>query len=138
MAHYKSFRDPGALIQEHEITAPRPVKISRFDRFKMPERDGEKSEACQVIYILGKDGSEYPRPFKAPKSVQHGLSLLFGPDAEDWKGKDVTIFATKCMSFGEVEPCIRIQFPAEIDSKIRKWLKKRKANPSAYMVKGEA
>ena len=138
MAHYLSYRDPGLFLQAHEFPAPRTVKISRFDRVKPPERDGEKAATCQAIYIFAKDGTEYPRPIKVPKSVQHGLALLFGADADDWKGKEVTVFATKCLAFGEVEACLRIEFPAEIESKIRKFMKKRKANPSAYMINGDA
>ena len=50
----------------------------------------------------------------------------------------MTLFATKCLSFGDVEECVRIRFPEEIDARIYKWLKKRKANRSTYILKESA
>ena len=38
-------------------------------------------------------------------------------------------------SFGEVEECVRVRFTPDTEAKIRKWLKKRKANPNAYILK---
>lgn len=136
MAHWKSFLDPGKFLGSGDFPVEgREVTITRIAREKMPKRDGEEEKSGTMLYILAKDGTEYPRPFKVPKSVMYGLSLHLGTDADAWKGKRVTIFAAKCMSFGETEECLRIKFPPEIDDRIRKWLKKRKASPLAYIIK---
>ena len=71
---------------------------------------------------------------KVPKSVLYGLSLAYGSETDAWIGKPVVLFAAKCLSFGDVEECVRIRFAPEIDAKIRKWLKKRKASAGAYMI----
>ncbi len=92
------------------------------------------TKRCPMIYVLQKDGAEYPRKLKVPKSVLHGLSLLLGTDTDAWIGKKITLFAAYCMSFGDKEECIRVRFPDAIDGAIRKWLRKRKSSPSCYIL----
>lgn len=132
--HYKSYLDPGKFLQLCDFATEREVTISRIAREALPARDGEPAQHAPMLYIVAKDGSEYARPFKVPKSVMYGLSLAFGTEADAWKGQKISMFAAKCMSFGEVEECLRIRFSPEIEAKIRKWMKKRKANPSAYII----
>ena len=134
MAHYKQLLDPGIFIGPQDFEVERTVTISRVVREDMPKRDGEDKSASPMMYFSHGE-KEMARKYKVPKSVLYGLSLLFGTDVDLWKGKPVTLFAAKCMSFGEVEECVRIKFPDDIDSKIRKWMKKRKANVSAYILK---
>jgi hypothetical protein len=138
MPHYKTLLDPGIFLGPQDFPKPRAVKISRIVREQLPERDGDEKKAAPMLYMTAKDGSEYPRKMKLPKSVLYGLSEMLGTDTDAWVGKEITIFAAKCMSFGDVEECLRVQFPPDIDAKIRKWLKKRKANPSAYMIRDSA
>lgn len=134
MAHYKTLLDPGLFIGPQDFPNDKTLTISRCIREAIPKREGEESTASPMMYFTHA-GAELPRKYKLPKSVLYGLSLMFGTDLEDWSGKQVTLFATECMSFGEVEECIRVRFPNEIDIKIKKWLKKRKANPAAYMIR---
>lgn len=133
--HYKLLLDPAKYLGDADFTAEgREVTISRVVREQLPERKGEDKQSAPMLYVKAKDGSEYPRPYKVPKSVLYGLSIHLGTDTDGWKDKKITLFSTFCMSFGDREPCVRVKFPAEIDSQIRKWLKKRKASPSAYML----
>ncbi len=132
--HYKQLLDPGKFLGPQDFTVEREVTISRVSREKMPTRDGEAEQSAPMLYIVAKDGSEYQRPYKVPKSVMYGMSLAYGTETDAWKGQKVGLYAAKCMSFGEVEECLRIRFSPEVDAKIRKWMKKRKANASAYMI----
>jgi hypothetical protein len=134
MAHYKQLLDPGIFIGPQDCQTDRTVTISRVVREDMPKRDGEDKTASPMMYFAHGD-KEMSRKYKVPKSVLYGLSLMLGTDSDGWKGKPVTLFAATCMSFGEVEECVRIRFPDEIQAKIRKWMKKRKANVSAYILK---
>lgn len=136
--HYKQLLDPGKFLGPQDFTAERDITISRVVREKMPRRDNEPEQSAPMLYIVAKDGSEYVRPYKVPKSVMYGLSLAYGTEVDAWKGQKIGMFAAKCMSFGEVEECLRLRFSPEIDAKIRKWMKKRKANGAAYMIKDEA
>lgn len=138
MTHYRNLLDPGEFLGVQDFPADKEVTISRIIREKMPKRDNEKETASPMLYIKGKDGAEYPRKFKVPKSVLYGLSELMGAETDAWVGQKITIFSTRCMAFGEIEPCLRVRFPDAIDGKVRKWLKKRKANPNAYMVADHA
>lgn len=135
--HYKKLLDPAKFLGAQDFIADREVTISRVVREEMPARDGETKTAAPMLYIKTKDGAEYARPYKVPKSVLYGLSLHLGTETDAWVDKKITLFAAYCMSFGEKEECVRVRFPAEIEVKIRKWLKKRKASPSAYMLQPE-
>lgn len=135
MAHYRKLLDPGKFIGPQDFPAPREVTISRVVREVIPARDGESATSAPMLYFKQKEGGEYARPFKVPKSVLYGLSEHLGTDYDAWADKAITIFSTKCMSFGDIEECLRIKFPERIDRKIIKWLKKRKSNEQAYMLK---
>lgn len=133
--HYKQLLDPAKFLNEADFPPDgKEVTISRVVREKMPERKGEETTSAPMLYIKTKDGGEYPRPLKLAKSVLHGLSLHLGTETDNWKDKKITIFSAFCMSFGDREPCLRVKFPDAIDAAIRKWLKKRKASPSCYIL----
>jgi len=133
MAHYKTLLDPAKYLSPQDFPKEREVTISRMTREKLPKRDGDPEQSAPMLYVKDKEGKEYPRPLKVPKSVLHGLSLWFGVETDEWVGKQIPIFAARCLAFGEIEECLRVRFPDDIDGKVRKWLKKRKASPSAYI-----
>ncbi len=134
MPHFKLLLDPAKYLGPVDFPTDREVTISRIVREKLPARDGEETKSAPMLYIKAKDGSEYARPLKVPKTVLHGIALMFGVDSDKWVTQKITVFATRCMAFGEIEECLRVRFPPEIDTKVRAWLKKRKASPSAYMI----
>ncbi len=133
MPHYKLLLDPSIFLGAQDFQTDKTVKISRIAREKMPERDGDKEQAGVMLYFTH-GGKELERKYKLAKSVMYGLSLIYGVNTDDWLGKDITLFAARCISFGEVVECVRVRFPPDIDAKIGKWMKKRKASPSAYMI----
>lgn len=133
MAHYKTLLDPTDFIGPQDCMVDKTVTISRIVREKMPDRKGEDPTASPMMYFSHK-GTELKRKLKVPKSVMHGLSLMLGVETDDWIGKEITLFAAHCLSFGDVEECVRVRFPPEIDGAIKKWLKKRKTNPGVYIV----
>ncbi len=134
MAHYKSLLDPAKYLGPVDFPTEREVTISRVVREKLPARDGEETKSAPMLYIKAKDGAEYTRPLKVPKTVLHGLALMLGVDHDKWVTQKITVFATRCLAFGEIEECLRVRFPGEIEVKVKAWLKKRKASPSAYMI----
>jgi hypothetical protein len=138
VAHYKSLLDPGVFVGPADFPKEREVTISRVVREEIPARPGEEKQSSPMLYFLGKNGVEYPRKLKVPKSVLFGLSLLLGTETDAWVGKKIAVFSAWCLSFGEREECLRVRFPAQIENDIRKWLKKRKASPSCYMIDGPA
>lgn len=136
MAHYKQLLDPAKYLGPVDFPTEREVTISRIVREKLPSRDDDKEppKSAPMLYINGKDGKEYARPLKVPKTVLYGLALMLGVDHDKWLTQKIIVFATRCMAFGEIEECLRVRFPAEIETKVKAWLKKRKASPSAYMI----
>lgn len=139
MTHYKNLLDPGEFLGPQDFPAEgREVTISRAVGEDLEDRDDKtRKKRTPMIYIKTKDGGEYPRKFKVPKSVLHGLSLVLGPETDAWAGQKITIFRTKCLSFGDVEECLRVKFSPDIDDKIYKWLKKRKSSRSAYILQSK-
>jgi hypothetical protein len=137
MADYRTLLDPSIFLGAQDFPEEKTLTISRVLREALPTRGDEEKKAAPTIYFKNKDGKEIPRKYKVPKTIMYGLSLTFGNDVDGWIGKEVKLFAAKCMAFGEVEDCIRIRFSAEIDGKIHVWLKKRKANASSYIFKGD-
>jgi len=141
MTHYKKLLDPSIFIGAQDFPEPKTVTISRLVREDIPERKGSSEEekkatpkqAAPMMYFSA-GGKELPRRYKVPKSVLYGLSLEMGPDVDLWAGKQITLFAARCMAFGEIEECVRVEFKPETTQKIYTWMKKRKANKSAYMV----
>lgn len=128
MPHWKTYQDPTDYIQPHEMAGGKNLTISRIESERNPE-----GKLGMVLYFLDNKGQEYPRKITLAKCVRYSLELLFGsPITEDWIGKEATFYETKCSSFGAIEPCIRVQVPDEIEQKIIKWLKKKKANPKTY------
>ncbi len=134
MTHYKQLLDPGLFIGPQDFPKDKTLVISRMVREALPEREGDEKKSAPMMYFAH-DGKELSRKFKVPKSVLYGLSLELGTDVDQWAGKTVTLFAARCMSFGEVEECVRVRFSPDTEAKIRKWLKKRKANFNAYLIK---
>lgn len=136
MVHYRALLDPGKYLTPADFTPQgREVTISRVVREELPTREGDKEKtSAPMLYLKGKDGSEYARPLKLAKSVLYGLSILFGTETDTWKDQKITVFTAFCMSFGEKEEALRVRFPADIDGKIRRYLKKRKASPSCYIL----
>lgn len=134
MTHWRSLLDPGIYLGPQDFPTERPVKIARIVREKKPAREGEKESSAPMLYVQAKDGSEYPRPLPLPKSVMYGLSLALGVDVEGWVGKEIALYRTKCLSFGDVEECVRPRFTPDVVAKIRGWLKKRKASPKVFEI----
>jgi hypothetical protein len=134
MTHYKTLLDPTEFLGPADFPTPKTITISRACREKMPERKGEAVTEVPMLYF-SHNGQEIKRKYKVPKSVLYALSLLLGPDIDEWKGKQITLMAAKCLSFGEVEECVRPVLSADVEAKVFKWLKKRKSSGQAFMIK---
>ncbi len=135
MPHFKLLLDPAKYLGAVDFPKEREVTISRIVREALPTREKDEKQSAPMLYILGRDGKEHARPIKVPKSVLYGLSLLLTTDTDTWAGKKIRIFPAICTAFGELEECLRVRFQAEIDQKVRGWIRKRKAPASAYIVR---
>ena len=132
--HWKLMLDPSVYLGAQDFPKEKTVKIGRVVREEMPERDKNKKATSAPMIYFTHNGAELPRKLKVPRTVMYGLNLLLGVDTDSWIGKDITLYATRCDSFGDVEECIRVRFPAEIDEKILRMLKKKKANLKTYTI----
>jgi hypothetical protein len=139
MPHYRSLYPPSDFLGPQDFPAPgREVTISRVALAEMPEREGKKKEKAACLWITAKDGSEYPRRLKLPKSFIFALSELLGPDYDQWAGKKITLVSAHCLAFGDVEECVRPVLPNAINDKVSAWLKRRNSSPRAWMCNPKA
>ena len=125
--HYRKLYPPGEFLGPQDFETPREVTISRVALAEMPERDGVKERAA-CLWIIDAKGNEYPRRLKLPKTVLFAFSIILGSDVDQWPGKKLTLKATWCLSFGEVEECVRPVLDAAMTKKVLDRLKKRKIN----------
>jgi hypothetical protein len=135
MTHYRKLMPPGEFLGPQDFEAPREVTISRVAIANMPERDGKVEQAC-CMWIMQKDGAEYPRRLKLPKTVLFAFSLVLGTDSDAWTGQKITLKAAWCLSFGELEECVRPVLTAEQTALVIKRLKKRKTNSKVWECEG--
>lgn len=134
MTHYKTLLDPSKYLGPADFPTERTVKISRVVREKKPTRDGEPEESGVMLYIIAKDGTEYPRPLPIRSTMMYAMASVFGSEIEAWAGKEVPLYRTTCLSFGDVEECVRIRLDATLEKKIAARLKKRKASPKTWSM----
>lgn len=131
MPHYRTFQDPTEWLGPQDFPSPKTVTIGRVEKEQVDGPDGKKS--AMVFYFTHK-GKELKRKLQVPKSVAYALSLHFDtPDTDQWLGKDITLYATRCLAFGQVEECVRIQVGEHIDKQVKSWLKKRRVSPRVYI-----
>jgi len=136
MAHYLSLYDESLYLGAQDFPKPSKLKIFSVERSKVAhkvEREGEPDEFKAMIYVTNKAGEKHPRAFIYPRSIGKLMAMRHGTDTDNWVGKEITLYATKCYSFGEITDCIRIVATDKEHDKIRLWLKKRKANPDSYI-----
>lgn len=137
MSHYKTLLDPSEFVGPQDFPKPKALTISRVVREQLKRsEEGGKTGAPMMYFAHG--GAELPRKYKVPNGVMFALSLVHGSDVDAWVGKTVTLFAAKCLSFGDVEECVRPELPPEVERKVLAWYKKRKASPRAYIIKQES
>jgi len=134
--HYKSLYDDSQYLGAQDVQEPREVTIHSIERVKIirKKKTDEPDEFRPHLYVATKEGEKYPRAYLLPKSVMFMLVQRFGSNVDDWAGKKVTLFATKCMSFGSVEECVRVEGSEDEYKKVRTFLKKRGANPKGFMI----
>jgi hypothetical protein len=131
MTHYKKLFPATDFLGPQDFPEPKEVTISRVAASDMPERDGKK-ERRPCLWIMDAKGAEYPRKLKLPKSVLTVFAWMFGPHLEDWVGQKITLKAAWCLSFGEVQECVRPALDDATTGKIKKWLKTQKSSPHAW------
>lgn len=137
MTHYRDLYEESEYIGSHDFKKPAKMTIHSVERVKIIRKkkdDSEPDEFRPHIYLKDKDGNKYKRAYLFPKSVGELLKMRFGTNLEDWAGKEITLYATKCMSFGSVEECVRVEATKAEHDKIKKWMKKRGARVNGYLL----
>ena len=135
MTHYRKLMPPGEFLGPQDFETPREVTISRVAIVDMPARDDKIEKAC-CMWITQKDGAEYPRRLKLPKTVLFALSLVLGTESDAWTGQKITLKAAWCLSFGDLEECVRPVLTNEQTALVIKRLKKRKTNSKVWECEG--
>lgn len=64
---------------------------------------GGKKEECMVAHLVGQ------KPLILNMTNSKSIHKLYGPYIEDWKGKQITLYASTTKLAGEVVECLRIR-----------------------------
>ena len=62
-----------------------------------------------------KDKSAINKRLVANVTNARSIAKQYGPETDDWTGKQITLYRTQCMAFGEMVDCIRIREPQKKD-----------------------
>ena len=77
------------------------IKALQKDELRVP--NGE-NEIKPVLHFV-----ETAKKLVVNKTNLRSIGSLLGSEADDWKGKRVTLYPTQCQSFGETVDCIRVR-----------------------------
>lgn len=78
------------------------VTIRHVTRQIVKGQEG-KEEECTVAHLVDQ------KPFILNRTNSKSIAKLYGPYIEDWRGKQITLFATKTKVAREVVECLRIR-----------------------------
>lgn len=138
MSNWRSLVQSNYLCIDNtdDIKKPSTVQISRLVMGEYLTADGKvhkKSPGKKHILYFSHNGTELKKSWFGvpPASVLYPLELMYGHEHEEWTGKDITIYRTKCFAFGKTENCFRIQVPADVRAKTIANIIKKVGNNSA-------
>ena len=76
-------------------------------------------ESVSLADLQGDDGKKQKKPIVKFQGREKGMVLnktnarfiakLYGPQTDQWVGKQVTIYPTTCKAFGETVECVRVK-----------------------------
>ena len=103
MPHYKllfpsKYVDAGTLDGRDVTVTIESVQMS------MLQREGGDSEERPTVKLVGKT-----KTWILNKTNAKIIAKLYGTEVDDWRGKQVTLYATTCDAFGDVVPCVRVR-----------------------------
>jgi len=104
MTHWKKnfdYRFTGAY--ELQPGEKRTVKIKKTGIEKVKDMQGKEAD-CFVAYFFG----ENQKPMVLNKTNCKTIEKLYGPDIEQWVGKEIIITSQKVKAFGDVVDALRV------------------------------
>lgn len=101
--HWKQLINPDymgvyALPDGNDLT----VTID-FVRTEEVTGSGGKKEQCSVAHLVGN------KPLILNVTNSKSIQRLYGPYIEDWRGKQITLYASTTKLAGEIVECLRIR-----------------------------
>jgi hypothetical protein len=104
MTHWKKnfdYRFTGAY--ELQPNERKTVKIKSTSTEKVKDLQGKETD-CFVAYFYG----ENQKPMVLNKTNCKTIEKLYGPDIENWAGKEIVITSQKVKAFGDVVDALRV------------------------------
>lgn len=80
------------------------VTISRLEVEKMQASQGDEPKDKPVLYF-----NEGKKGLVLNKTTAKAIAAMYGSDTDGWLGKEIILYATTCMAFGEEVECIRVK-----------------------------
>lgn len=105
MPHFKSFFDRDYLYAFELAGKDCTVTISRVTAGELTALGGRKSKKPLCYFKESKSG----KPLALNATNCRVIAALFGPDTDDWIGRQITLYPTETQMAGETVQCIRVR-----------------------------
>lgn len=79
------------------------LTISAVSKEMLKKKSGQ-NKAEMVIRF-----NRTPKKLVCNKTNADAIANLYGPEAKAWVGKEVTLYPTRCLAFGDMVDCIRVR-----------------------------
>lgn len=93
---------PSKYLKAADIPRDVAVIIDYVDMETMEQSDDTKP----VVYFQGKT-----KGLVLNKTNALSIEMAYGDEMDDWRGKEITLFATTTMYGGKRVPCLRVRVP---------------------------
>lgn len=126
--HYRKLMNPDyigayALTPGQDMT----VTIASVAREKITSTGGKKEE-CTVAKLIGQ------KPFILNATNSKSIAALYGPYIEDWRGQQITLYASTTKMAGEIVECLRIR-PYAVPNQVARKLTDERLNKAIEAIK---
>lgn len=81
--------------------------------------EGNKEDKRPVVFFKGKNGNVLKKGLVLNKGMGKIVAALYGKKMSAWRGRELTIYATTCVAFGETHDVVRIRPSVQKSTKPR-------------------
>jgi hypothetical protein len=106
---------PNEYLKAADLQGKEPVlTISRLNQEELKSSDGDSKLKWTVFFKemeerCRRDKKQINKRLVLSKTTAKTIAKIYRPETNDWVGKQIQLYQTTCMAFGEEVDCIRIR-----------------------------
>jgi hypothetical protein len=94
---------PSDYVAAEDLKGDTPVTIAKVELTKLRNTSGQLEDKFLLHFNRAR------KPLVLNKTNGDTIASLHGSQAEAWTGKEITLYPTTCMAFGQEVTCIRVR-----------------------------